>query len=174
MLIERDVPIPLRDGVMLRADVFRPADGPPVPVVLSMGPYAKALPFYEGVFRERWERLVAEHPDVTEGSTGRHANWETLDPEQWVPHGYAIVRVDSRGAGRSPGLLDIWSRTEAHDLYETVEWAAARPWSTGRVGLCGISYYAINQWQVAALRPPHLAAILPWEGAADHYRDMTR
>ena len=173
MLIERDVAVTLRDGTLLRADVFRPADGLPAPVILSMGPYAKALPFYEGAYRERWERLVAEHPDVTDGSTGRHANWETLDPEQWVPHGYAIVRVDSRGAGRSPGLLDIWSATEARDLYEAIEWGAARPWSTGRIGLCGISYYAINQWHVAALRPPHLAAILPWEGAADHYRDMT-
>jgi predicted acyl esterase len=174
MLIERDVPIPTRDGLVLRCDVFRPPAAPaPVPVIMSMGPYAKALPFQEG-FRERWERLLGEHPDVLDGSTGRHANWETVDPEQWVPAGYACVRVDSRGAGRSPGVLDLWSAREAADFYDAIEWAGGQPWSSGRVGLCGISYYAINQWQVAALRPPHLAAILPWEGAADHYRDMTR
>lgn len=173
MIIERDAPVPVRDGLVLRCDVFRPVDGPPVPAILSMGPYAKALPFQEGVFQERWERLIDEHPDVLDGTSGELANWETLDPEQWVPLGYACVRVDSRGAGRSPGVMDLWSAQEARDLFDAIEWAGTRAWCSGRVGLCGISYYAINQWQVASLRPPHLAAILPWEGAADHYRDMT-
>jgi predicted acyl esterase len=90
-----------------------------------------------------------------------------------VPDGYACVRVDSRGAGRSPGLLDPFSRRETQDLYECIEWAAAQPWSTGKVGLNGISYYAMNQWHVAALHPPHLAAMCIWEGAADFYRDGT-
>jgi predicted acyl esterase len=83
------------------------------------------------------------------------------------------VRVDSRGAGRSPGFLDIWSTREAQDLSQCIEWAAVQPWSTGKVGLNGISYYAMNQWQVAALQPPHLAAICIWEGAADYYRDLS-
>jgi predicted acyl esterase len=99
--------------------------------------------------------------------------WETVDPEVWVPWGYAVVRVDSRGAGRSPGLLDPFSPRETRDYYHAIEWAGTQPWSTGKVGLCGISYYAINQWFVAALQPPHLAAIIPWEGAADFYRDIT-
>jgi putative CocE/NonD family hydrolase len=84
-----------------------------------------------------------------------------------------VVRVDSRGAGRSPGLLDLLSAREIRDYYLAIEWAGTRSWSSGRVGLCGISYYAMNQWLVAATRPPHLAAILPWEGASDHYRDMS-
>jgi uncharacterized protein len=83
------------------------------------------------------------------------------------------VRVDSRGAGRSPGAIDPFSQRETRDLYECIEWAGTQPWSNGKVGLAGISYYAINQWHVAALQPPHLAAICPWEGAADFYRDMT-
>ena len=83
------------------------------------------------------------------------------------------MRVDSRGAGRSPGVLDPFCARETKDLYECIEWAGTRPWSTGKVGLAGISYYAINQWMVAALQPPHLAAMCPWEGAADWYRDMT-
>ena len=82
------------------------------------------------------------------------------------------MRVDSRGAGRSPGVIDIWSLREAQDLAQCVEWAGVQPWSNGKVGLNGISYYAENQWQAAALQPKHLAAICLWEGAADFYRDM--
>lgn len=90
-----------------------------------------------------------------------------------MPEGYVCVRVDSRGAGRSPGFIDPFSPRETRDLYECIEWAALQPWSSGRVGLNGVSYYAIDQWHVASLRPPHLAAMCVWEGAADFYRDMT-
>ena len=81
-------------------------------------------------------------------------------------------RRQSRGAGRSPGVIDIWSLREAQDLAQCVDWAGVQPWSNGKVGLNGISYYAENQWQTAALQPKHLAAICTWEGAADFYRDM--
>ena len=94
-----------------------------------------------------------------------------VDPEKWVPDGYVIVRVDSRGAGRSPGYIDPFSPRETLDIYHCIEWAAVQPWSTGKIGMAGISYYAINQWQVAGLQPPHLAAICIWEGAGDWYRD---
>jgi uncharacterized protein len=172
MIVERDQPVPMDDGVVLRADVFRPAGRGPVPVIMSLGPYGKGLPFQSEWFAARWERLLSEHPEITDGSTCAHMNWETVDPEQWIPRGYAVVRADSRGAGRSPGLLDLLSPREIRDYHLAIEWAGTQPWSTGQVGLCGISYYAINQWLVAATRPPHLAAILPWEGASDHYRDM--
>lgn len=92
----------------------------------------------------------------------------------WVPWGYVVVRVDSRGAGRSPGKLDIFSPREILDYYHAIEWAGQQAWSTGRVGLSGISYYAVTQWLVASLQPPHLAAMIPWEGCADHYRDLAR
>lgn len=82
------------------------------------------------------------------------------------------IRVDSRGTGRSPGVIDIWSLREAQDLALCIDWAGVQSWSNGKVGLNGISYYAENQWQAAALQPKHLAAICPWEGAADFYRDM--
>jgi predicted acyl esterase len=117
--------------------------------------------------------MVDAHPDVAAGSTNEYANWEVVDPEKWVPDGYACVRVDSRGAGRSPGLLDPFSPREARDLYECVEWAGTQEWSTGKVGINGISYYAMNAWHAAGLQPPHLAAICVWEGAADFYRDGT-
>ncbi len=172
LLIEVDAPIEMDDGVVLRADVFRPLGGGRYPVLLSYGPYAKGLAFQDG-YPEQWEIMCREHPDVPAGSTNQYQNWETVDPEKWVPEGYACVRVDSRGAGRSPGWLDPFSPRETRDLYQCVEWAGTRAWSNGKVGLAGISYYAINQWHVAALQPPHLAAICPWEGAADWYRDMT-
>jgi uncharacterized protein len=172
MRVEWDVPIEPDDGLVLRADVFRPPDDDPHPVILSYGPYAKGLAFQEG-YPDQWRIMVREHPEVERGSSGRYQSWEVVDPERWVPDGYACVRVDSRGAGRSPGVIDPFSARETRDLYECVEWAGTRPWSNGKVGLLGISYYAINQWHVAAQQPPHLAAICPWEGAADWYRDMT-
>jgi uncharacterized protein len=173
MRIDWDVPIAMDDGVVLRADVFRPDSGGRYPVIMTHGPYAKWLAFQDG-FARQWANLAAEHRDAVAGSSALHMNWETVDPEKWVPAGYVVIRVDSRGAGRSPGYLDIFSPRETRDYYECIEWAAAQPWSTGKVGLLGVSYYAINQWQVAALQPPHLTAICPWEGGSDFYRDFTR
>jgi len=172
MIIDWDVEIPMSDGLALRADVFRPSGGDRCPVLLGLGPYAKGLPFEVG-YPDQWRRLVTSHPEVLEGSSGAYQNWEVPDPEKWIPEGYACVRVDARGTGRSPGYLDHFSPQEIRDLYEAIEWAGVQPWSTGKVGLSGVSYFAINAWLVAGLNPPHLAAMVPWEGAADWYRDMT-
>ncbi len=172
MRIDWDAPIAMNDGLVLRADVYRPIPDGQYPVILSYGPYGKWLHF-EDLYTDQWRRMIEEHPDVSAGSTNKFQNWEVVDPEKWVADGYACVRVDSRGAGRSPGFLDLWSARETMDLYHCIEWAAAQPWSSGKIGLNGISYYAMNQWQVAALQPPHLAAICIWEGAADYYRDLS-
>jgi predicted acyl esterase len=172
MRIDWDVPIQMDDGLVLRADVFRPTADGKYPVILTYGPYAKGLAFQEG-YPDQWQRMAEQHPDVTEGSTNKYQNWEVADPEKWVPDGYVCVRVDSRGCGRSPGYVDPFSPRETRDFYLCIEWAGTQPWSNGKVGLSGISYYAINQWHVASLQPPHLAAMVPWEGAADWYRDMT-
>ena len=172
MTIEWDVPIEMDDGIVLRADVYRPCDEGQYPVILSCGPYGKGLAFQEG-YPDQWQLMVAEHPDVAAGSSNRYQNWEACDPEKWVPDAYVCARIDSRGTGRSAGYIDHFSSRETCDLYECIEWAATQPWSTGKVGLSGISYLAMNQWQVAALRPPHLVAMIPWEAAADWYRDST-
>ncbi len=172
MRIDWDVPVAMDDGVVLRADVFRPVTDGRYPVILSYGPYAKGLAFQEG-YPSAWQRMVAEHPDVACGSSNLYQSWEIVDPEKWVPHGYACVRVDSRGAGRSPGFIDHFSPRETKDFYNCIEWAGVQPWSSGKVGLNGISYYGMNQWHVATLQPPHLAAMCIWEGSADWYRDMT-
>ena len=172
MRVDWDVEVPMDDGLILRADVYRPDDDGRYPAILTYGPYAKGLPFQVG-YPSAWNRMAEKHPDVTAGSTNAYQNWEVVDPEKWVPHGYACVRVDSRGTGRSPGFIDHFSPRETKDFYDSIEWAAAQSWSDGKVGLNGISYYGINQWHVATLQPPHLAAMCIWEGAADWYRDMT-
>ncbi|MFJ4655161.1 CocE/NonD family hydrolase [Nocardia sp. NPDC088792] len=172
MTIEWDVPIETDDGNILRADVFRPTAEGAYPVILAYGPYGKGKPFQQS-WPAQWQEMVAAHPEILEGSSGRYQVFELADPEQWVPDGYVCVRVDSRGAGRSPGFLDPFSRHETRDLYESIEWAAVQPWSNGRIGLNGISYFAMAQWPVAAAQPPHLSALCVWEGAADRYRDAT-
>jgi predicted acyl esterase len=173
MKIDWDAPIAMDDGVVLRADVFRPVQDGNYPVILSYGPYAKGLSFQEG-YKHAWLRVVKACPGIEKGSTNKYQNWELLDPERWVPDGYVLVRVDSRGAGRSPGHLDAWSAREAKDIAACVDWAGTQPWSNRKVGLNGISYYSMNQWQAAPLKPKHLAAICVWEGSSDYYRELCR
>ncbi|MDB5897222.1 MAG: peptidase [Ramlibacter sp.] len=172
MVIDWDVGIAMDDGVVVRADVFRPAEPGQYPVLLSYGPYAKGLAFQDG-YPSAWQKMVSDHPDVPHGSSNLYQNWEVVDPEKWVPDGYVCVRVDSRGCGRSSGFVDHFSMRETRDFHDCIEWAGVQPWSNGKVGLSGVSYFGINQWQVAGLQPPHLAAMCIWEGAADWYRDMT-
>jgi predicted acyl esterase len=172
MKIDWDVAIPMDDGIVLRADVFRPVSEGRYPVLLTYGPYAKGLSFQDG-YPDAWETMAREHPDVPAGSSNLYQNWEVVDPEKWVPHDYVCVRVDSRGCGRSPGYVDPFSPRETRDFIACIAWAGEQSWSTGKVGLNGISYYAINQWQVASQQPPHLAAMCVWEGAAEWYRDTS-
>ncbi len=157
LIVDRDVDVPMRDGARLKADVMRPDGAGKFPAILNLGPYQKDK--------------VWIPPDTLEEKANPLMNWETVNPEWWVPRGYACVRVDGRGSGKSPGACEPWSLQEAIDFYDAIEWAAAQPWCNGKVGLSGISYYAINQWFVANLQPPSLKAIIPWEGFADIYRD---
>jgi uncharacterized protein len=170
MQIAWDAAVPMDDGIVLRADVFRPAGTGKCPAILNYGPYAKGHAFQDSR-KFAWERMIKQKPEVARGTSNTYQNWEVVDPEKWVADGYAIVRVDARGTGRSPGYVDPWSPRETQDLYQCIEWAALQEWCTGKVGLNGISYFAMNAWQVAAMSPPHLAAVSAWEGAADHYRE---
>jgi len=152
MRIEKDVDVPMRDGANLKADVFRPdADGQ-FPVLINMGIYQK-------------DKLWIPPPDLEE-KPNPHMNWETVNPEWWVPRGYCCVRVDERGSGKSPGQSVLYSPQEAIDFYDAIEWAGHQPWSNGRVATIGISFFARTQWWVANLKPPSLTCIVPWEGAA--------
>src|SRR5260370_32696118 len=134
MRIDWDVPVTVDDGLVLRADVFRPVADGKHPVILSYGPYCKCLHF-EDLYTAQWRRMAAEHPDVVAGSTNKYQNWEVVDPEKWGHDWYACVRLDSPGACRSPGFLDLWSAREAKDLRDCIEWAARQPWSSGKIGL---------------------------------------
>jgi hypothetical protein len=172
MRITWDMPIPMEDGAVLRCDVFRPLAEGRYPVIMAQAAYGKSLAFQE-LHAHAWKQLETHHPDALAGSSNKYQNWEVVDPEKWVPDGYVVIRVDARGSGRSPGYLNPWSPREIKDYYNCIEWAAKQPWSTGKIGLDGISYYARTQWYVAALQPPHLAAICVWEGAWDCFRDIT-
>ena len=155
MRIEWGVPIEMDDGIVLRADVFRPISEGTVPVIVAHGPYGKGLAFYDGHFKIVWDMMTAAYPETASASSNRYQAWEMVDPERWVRDGYACVCVDSRGSGRSPGVIDLLSPRETKDYYNCIEWAGVQDWCSGKVGLCGISYYAINQWLVACLKPPH-------------------
>jgi len=166
MVIEKDVAVPMRDGARIYADVFRPAGGGVVPALLAWGPYGK----HEGTL----QYLVRAFPTagLDEGDVGPYAMFEGPDPGFWVPRGYAVVNVNPRGLWYSEGNATFLSPKEAEDCYDTIEWISRQPWCSGRVGMTGVSYLAVIQWFVAALRPPHLAAINPWEGWSDTYREV--
>ena len=104
MRIIWDAPIATSDGNILRADVFHPVEGNAVPAILSYGPYAKGMSFAESR-PFAWQRLVDAHPAAMAATSNKYQAWELPDPENWVRDGYAVVRVDARGAGRSP---DSW------------------------------------------------------------------
>ena len=159
MLVERDIAVVTRDGSPIVVDVFRPEGGEPVPVIASISPYGKDVHWPE---RYPLYELVGHHD---------HMVWETPDPEWWVPRGYALVRADTRGTGKSPGRLELYGAKDAEDFYDVIEWAAVQPWSAGKVASSGISWLAMMGWRVAALQPPHLAAVVAWEGSADFYRE---
>jgi predicted acyl esterase len=163
--LEKDARVPLSHGSYLVADVFRPTGAGRFPIVMTLGPYSKDIHFRDWNKSYPYDRLPERGP---------YMHWESVNPEWWVPQGYAVIRVDGRGTGKSPGQVRRLSDDEARDFYDAIEWAAAQPFSNGRVAVIGISYFAMNSWRVAALHPPHLAAIVPWEGAVDTYREAIR
>ncbi|EMC99530.1 hypothetical protein BAUCODRAFT_29893 [Baudoinia panamericana UAMH 10762] len=166
-VFEQNAAVPLKssDGTV-RVNVYRPKSSDQVPVLVTYGPYGKDIPYAD--FHAK------SFSEVNPQQKSDHSVWETPDPAFWTKHGYAVVRADERGTGQSPGLLDTMSRGTSEAFFEVIEWAAEQPWSSGKVGLLGISYYAGTQWRVAARQPKGLAAIIPWEGMSDYYRDRCR
>ncbi|MBV1859283.1 MAG: CocE/NonD family hydrolase [Nannocystaceae bacterium] len=160
MIFDQGEWVPMRDGANLSANIFRPAEPGQYPILMAITPYDKdILP---------WE-YEEEDGDI---EVSQWAGFEMPDPAFWVPRGYVVVAVDSRGQGLSEGDMALLTDQEAEDYYDAIEWLAQREWSNGKVGLNGVSYMAINQWKVAQLEPPHLAAIMPYEGFTDLYRDF--
>ncbi|MPY55704.1 CocE/NonD family hydrolase [Streptomyces spongiae] len=166
--MDRDVAVTLRDGTVIYGDIYRPTGDEQVPVILVWTPYGK----YGGWWNLHMKPTVfgVSPKDVS----GLQA-FEAPDPAYWCSHGYAVAVVDVRGTARSGGDMLWWGRAGGRDVYDTVEWLAEQEWCSGKVGMAGNSQLTILQWFGAAERPPHLAAIAPWEGCVDMYReDMGR
>ena len=167
MIIEWDLAVPLRDGVKIYIDLFRPADETtPVPPIIGWGPYGK----------HGHTRYTDTFPNWggDQSKLSPYTAFEAPDPVAWVAKGFAIINPDPRGTWYSEGNATFLSPEEAQDYHDLIEWAGTQPWSNGKVGLTGVSYLASSQWAVAATNPPHLAAINPWEGWSDSYREVVR
>lgn len=164
ILLERDVPIRLRDGVTIYADVFRPVGNDVCPAILAWSPYGKEI---GGQMLDDVPLRSGVPLDATSGLE----KFEGPDPAYWVAHGYAVVNPDKRGAYMSEGNLLYWGHEDALDGCDVIEWIASQKWCNGKVGMSGNSWLTVSQWFIAAERPEHLAAIAPWEGFCDHYRE---
>ncbi|KAM6527619.1 hypothetical protein FALCPG4_008673 [Fusarium falciforme] len=168
VLVEHDVPITMRDGAILRADVVRPPDSDePVPAIVCWSPFGKK---FNGLMS--LDLMVPWDLGIPAGTLSGLEKFEGPDPANWVPKGYAVVNIDSRGTGDSEGVMVIMGTQEAEDGYDAIEAIAKMPWCSGSVGLAGNSHLAIVQWFIAALRPPSLKCIAPWEGCGDLYREQ--
>lgn len=156
----------------MRVNVFRRPDDVARPAIVSIHPYGKDdLPTRR---RKRWtfspQYRLLRQPKLVRFSA--LTGWETPDPGWWTAQGFTVVNADARGCGHSNGTGKLLSHQEAEDTYDVVQWVAAQPWSDGQVVMLGVSYLAISQYAVAALQPPALRAICPWEGFTDAYRDL--
>jgi len=163
-LKDTDVEVQLRDGTKIYVDIFRPLEEhTSTPTLIAWSPYGK-----HGL------KNLGMMPgaDVDPSWISKDVIWEGPDPAFWCERGYTIVSPDPRGSWMSEGTLTFFSHQEALDGYDVIEWIADQPWSNGRVGMLGVSYLAISQWFIAATRPPSLAAICPWEGVSDIYREL--
>jgi len=138
---------PMRDGVRLATEVYKPAEPGRHPVVLTRTPYNRTF--------------------LPTGS-----NCDNASMRFFAEHGYVALNQDVRGTYRSEGRFQPMVQ-EARDGYDAVEWAAAQPWSTGKVGMYGGSYVGLTQWQAAIHSPPHLAAIVPYITASDYHDNWT-
>ncbi len=136
--LEINVPVRMRDGMILYADVYRPDTNEKHPAIVSRLPYNKSLtlPIASGY----------------------------MNPQRFAQEGYAVIIQDCRGTGVSEGKPRLWEH-EAEDGYDTIEWAAEQPWCDGNVGMYGASYFGYTQWMTASARPPHLKTICPAEAA---------
>jgi len=170
--VRRDVPVAVRDGTTLRVNVVLPPGDGPFPVLMSAHPYGKdILPKRRG----HHHRVLLQYRLLRQTGRVRFSSltgWEAPDPAWWAGQGYAMVNCDVRGAGTSEGTARLFSDQEGQDIHDLIEWAGAQPWSTGAVGMLGVSYLAISQWKAASFQPPSLKAICPWEGFTDAYRDL--
>jgi uncharacterized protein len=143
---QEDVPARMRDGTVLRADVYRPTTSEQTPVILMRTQY---------------------------GKSGAQVTPSRYQPPDWfASHCYLVVVQDIRGQGKSGGAFSEFTHDQ-NDGYDSVEWAAALPGSNGKVGMYGSSYVGATQWLAAVTAPPHLVTIVPANTASDYYDGWT-
>jgi predicted acyl esterase len=152
MIQEKDVRVRVRDGIHIALRIYRPEGRGPFPALFAASPYRydnDDLPAYPCFL------------------------WRETGPIEWyTEHGYAYVRADVRGTGYSEGTFGLLNRDEQNDLYDVIEWIAAQPWCSGKVGGIGQSYYCMSQWWMGILKPPHLACLGLYDGMNDFYRHL--
>jgi len=182
LVSEKDVMVAMPDGVKLASNIFRPEKPGKFPVIMVVTPYGKdqtppafkpdgsPLPssYFPYVFR-----VYSHGADVGHMKISMLTPWEAPDPAFWVPNDYVVMIVDQRGGFKSEGKPPTPVQA-GDDLFALIEWAAIQQWSNGNVGMVGVSALAMNQYDVASRQPPppHLKAIIPWEGMSDSYRDL--
>lgn len=169
ILVEHDYAFTVRDGATLYADIYRPAGEQleKAAAIMCWGPFGKK---FNGI--ASLKLMTPWNLGIPDGTLSGLETFEGLDPADWVPHGYAIINVDSRGSNDSDGIMNILGSQEAEDGHDVVEIVAKLPWCNGSVGTAGNSHLAIVQWHIAAQNPPSLKAIAPWEGMSDIYREQ--
>ncbi|EHK44480.1 hypothetical protein TRIATDRAFT_266016 [Trichoderma atroviride IMI 206040] len=169
-ILERDVAVPIRDGIRIYADVFRPANTDAkdkVPAVIAFSPYGKT-----GTGVPNYDIMGPHHIGLKLEDTSGYEKFEGPDPATWAEYGYAIINVDARGAGKSEGNVVFYGPQEAEDVYDTIDYISKQPWCSGSVGMAGNSWLAISQINFASRHEhPALKALAPWEGRHDVYRD---
>ena len=158
----QDVPVKMRDGVTIYADIYKPEEEGKYPLVISWSFYGKR-PF-DG--QSEWQIMGVPPQTVSDMS-----KFESPDPGFWCRRGYAVANVDPRGIGHSEGDFVQFGTQDGKDGYDFIEWAAQQEWCNGRCALSGNSCVAMTQWRIASQCPPHLACIAPWESTTDMYRE---
>jgi putative CocE/NonD family hydrolase len=154
--------VPMRDGVRLAVDIYRPDAEGQFPALLAYCVYGKDL-----------QVLPVKQPQGRENSLVWDGTMEAGNTEYFVSRGYVHVIADVRGCGDSEGeYVGMCGHTDGEDGYDLIEWIAAQPWCDGNVGMVGISYLAAVQTYTAIEQPPHLKAIFPWEVWSDLYTQI--
>ncbi len=149
MIEEKDVMVPTRDGARIALRIYRPEGKGPFPVLYAASAY-------------RYDNDEAAYTPLFP--------WRETGPVEWyVEQGYAYAHADVRGAGRSEGEYGFLDRKEQEAHYDVIEWLGAQPWSNGKIGSIGQSYYCMSQWFMAAQNPPHLACVGAYDGLTDLY-----
>jgi predicted acyl esterase len=169
LVLEKDVALIMRDGMKLYADIFRPVGDKAVPVIINWSPYGKGQTGYWDLDNKV---MFPNRFGIKKSQVSGLQSWEGVDPAYWCAHGYAVVQIDARGAFDSEGDAAFSGPGEGCDGYDAIEELAKLEWCSGKIAFAGNSWLAMAQWGIAAQCPPHLAAIAPWEGLTDSYKQV--